>query len=350
LIEIAVVRQATILDGAPRRFNAGEYDRGMKAFVRRVVTTIQLTRLTMAFGAVSDVWLVVILARMGGLRDEAIPVTLMPLWLALALAAVVAVGLFAYGASLNDVLDARHDSAFSPQRPIPAGRIRPAQAMVVAVSALLAAIVAAQTFGSWSLLAALVAAIGILFYDAAGRFIPAVGIVTIGLIHAVHMVIPHPQLSLTWPVWFVMTHATAVAYGAYVLEGKRPRITQAALASIAAGWVFWSAAVIAWGVARDGAWIEGMSPGALAWPLASAISFIAVMRLKLAAIPGPAAAEKLRRYGAMWQSLHGAAWLAAVGLSTEAGWIAAFALAGFLVMTALRELSAHAAHPPAFRE
>jgi 4-hydroxybenzoate polyprenyltransferase len=49
---------------------------------------------------------------------------------------------------LNDVLDVRHDSAFSPERPIPAGRIKVGQAIIVTVSALIVAVIAGAAWRS----------------------------------------------------------------------------------------------------------------------------------------------------------------------------------------------------------
>ena len=95
--------------------------------------------------------------------------------------AAVAVGLLSYGASLNDVLDARHDSAFSPERPIPAGRIRYGQAIVVTVGALIVAMLGGLMLSLGNLGArepsmgavgmTLLTATSILFYNAAGKYI-----------------------------------------------------------------------------------------------------------------------------------------------------------------------------------
>ena len=71
-------------------------------------------------------------------------VAALPLPAALLAGAVIAVGLFAYGASLNDVMDVRHDATFTPDRPIPAGRIGHAQAMVVTVGSLIVAVLGAR--------------------------------------------------------------------------------------------------------------------------------------------------------------------------------------------------------------
>lgn len=317
---------------------------------RRILTAIQLTRLTMAFGAVGDVWLVILLSRALAAEGDSIPVVSMPLFSALALGAVVAVGLFAYGASLNDVLDARHDSAFSPEKPIPAGRIRAGQAIVVTVGALLVAILAAQAMGLLALQMTLLTAVGILFYNAAGKFIPAAGMISIGLIHAVHMYIPNAELGFTWPAWLVMTHAMAIAYGSHLLEGKRPRISRHATGVILGSWMMWSGAIIGLGFWRGGAWPDQASAVKLLWPALALAGFITVARWKTTGVSGAAGAEKLRRYGAMWQVLYGSAWLVMLDLRTQAIWMGAFALFGFTAMTLLKEISGLASRPPEFRE
>src|SRR5205085_1797288 len=53
---------------------------------------------------------------------------------------------------------------------------------------------------------------------------------------------------------------------------------------------------------------------------------------------GPRVAEKIARYGSLWLSLYGAAWLFAAGL-TMGGWaLAGLAILGILGMTLLREV------------
>jgi hypothetical protein len=222
----------------------------------------------------------------------------MPLAVALIAGAVVATGLFAYGASLNDVLDVRHDSTFSPQRPIPAGRIRLGQAIVVTVASLIITVVAAAPMGRLALWIMLLVAAAILFYNAAGRFIPAVGLVTIGLIHAAHMLIPNAHLSFTLPVWLVMTHAMGVGAAVHVFEDKRPRLGPRSVAGIAAGWLFWSALVIGYGAARGGIWPPGTPVWTLIWPATAVAGFLVISVWKAGAVQGAAAAEKLKRYGA----------------------------------------------------
>ena len=78
----------------------------MRRLILRIITAIQLTRLTIAFGAVSDIWFVILLTRANE-NYVMVDVYHMVLVPALLAGAVVAVGLFAYGAALNDVLDVR---------------------------------------------------------------------------------------------------------------------------------------------------------------------------------------------------------------------------------------------------
>jgi hypothetical protein len=73
------------------------------------------------------------------------------------------------------------------------------------------------------------------------------------------------------------------------------------------------------------------------------------VRAKVAGSPGPAGAEKLRRYGAMWQAVYAAAWLLAAGLRTEALCMAALAVAGLLAMTLLKEVNGLSGRPVGWR-
>lgn len=315
----------------------------------KLITAIRLTRLTMAFGAVSDVWFVILLSEAQG--SEVLAVGDAPRHLAAALlaGAVVAIGLFAYGASLNDVLDVRHDSTFSPHRPIPAGRIKLGQAIVVMVGALIIAVLAGAAFGTLALWITLLVAAGILFYNAAGKYIPAIGLVTIGLINAAHMLIPNARLSFTLPVWLVMTHAMGIATAVHILEDKRPRLTRRSVAALVLGWLFWSALIVAVGVWRQGLWPQAIPVRAAVWPVAAVLAFVLVAQWKLSAVSGSVAAEKLKRYGAMWQALYGAAWLFALDYKMQAAWLGAFAVCGFGAMTMIKELTGLSGRPIVYR-
>jgi hypothetical protein len=321
----------------------------VKRLFLRLITAIQLTRLTMAFGAVSDVWFVILLTRS---RPEYnyLPAYDLNMAASFLAGATVAIGLFAFGASLNDILDVRHDAAFSPDRPIPAGRIRLGQAIVVTVGALIVAMLGGITLGIAAAGVTLLTATGILFYNAAGKHIPAVGLTTVGLIHAAHMLIPNYQLEFTLPVVLIMTHSMVIAALVHHLEEKRPRLRSRAIIATVVGWLLWSAILLAAGARHgEGLWPDRTSLTHAVFPAGAVIAFIAVARWKAGAVSGRAAAEKLKRYGAMWQSLYGAAWLLALGLLEQAMWIGLFAVAGFAAMTIIKEVTGLTGRPIAYR-
>jgi 4-hydroxybenzoate polyprenyltransferase len=318
--------------------------------ILRIITAIRLTRLTMAFGAISDIWFVILLTQKES-EYPYISVTHMNLFTALLAGATVAIGLFAYGASLNDVLDVRHDTAFSPDRPIPAGRIRLGQAIVVTVGALIVAMLGAVSLGTGAVGMTLVTATGILFYNAAGKYIPAVGFTTVGLIHATHMLIPNYQLSFTLPVWLVMTHAMVIALIVHVWEDKRPRLRKRAVIATAIGWITWTVILLTMGAKQSEGrlWPTDASPLGVLAPIVAVIGFLCVAWWKTTGVSGMIAAEKLKRYGAMWQALYGASWLLGLGLTTEALWIGLFALAGFAAMTLIKEITGFSDRAVAYR-
>ena len=126
-------------------------------------------------------------------------------------------------------------------------------------------------------------------------------------------------------------------------------MSRRALVATVVGWMFWSGLVIGFGLAQDGLWPADTPWLRLAWPLLAVTAFTAVARWKTSATGGRAAAEKLKRYGAMWQCLYGASWMMALGYTVEAIWLAVFALAGFGAMTAIKELMGLSGQPIAFR-
>lgn len=324
----------------------------MSGAAGRLVTALELTRLSMAFGAVADLWLIVLLARADP-RYAFMPVYSLPLPAALACAAIAAIGLFAFGASLNDLLDQRHDRAFSPQRPLPAGRIRSVQAVVVSLASLLASLAASVTFGTGGLILAVIVAGMLLLYNSAAKHVPYAGLVIIGLASAATMLIPNSQCTFTLPAWLTMTHGTVIATLVYVLEDKRPAITARAGVLAGLGWLFWSAVIIGFGVARSpdsGYWPEGSQAWAPLLPTVAVACFAVVIVRKVRRARGrTVAAEKVARYGALWQALYAATWLLACGLAVPALGIAALAAVGFLAMTILKEAMGSTGRPLEFR-
>jgi 4-hydroxybenzoate polyprenyltransferase len=313
----------------------------MQRFAEKLLTAFQLTRLSLVFGAIADVWFVVIYTR-NDTRYDLLPVFEMPLAIDLVTAALLAIGLFAFATSLNDLLDLRHDAAFSPDRPLPAGRIRAGQAVVITIGALLLAIAAAIPFGTGGLVLAVLAATAALFYNAAGKHLPAIGVITAGLVHVAHMLVPNHEMAFMLPVWLIFTHVLVTSVIGYQLEGKRPQLTGLGFAGILIGWGFWSIVILGIAARRDP--MQYFLPGELGlenliWPALAVIAFIAIAWRKVGPVGGTLGAEKLRRYGAMWHGVYAAAWFAALGLWPACLLMTVFTIVGIASMTLLKELT-----------
>ena len=85
------------------------------------------------------------------------------------------------------------------------------------------------------------------------------------------------------------------------------------------------------------------------WPLLGVAAFVWRVRRKTKGLPAASAAEKLRRYGSLWTCLYAVAWLLALGQVRAALGFAAFGACGIAAMIAIRELTALANRPVAYR-
>ncbi|MCH2134598.1 MAG: UbiA family prenyltransferase [Phycisphaerales bacterium] len=310
----------------------------MAGVLRRVVTAVQLTRINAGFGAVCDIWFVTVLSHLGWTGGTPSATELV---VSLAGGFMVAVGLFGYGSVLNDLMDVRHDRTFSPGRPLPAGDIRVPQAAVGLVGLIIIAILGAMLLGPDSVFLTLIVAAALVFYNATGRFIPAVGIVTVGLVYAVHMLIPDFRIPLLLAVWLIMSHVMILAALVHLLEDKRPRVSSRGIGGITCGWLFWSAAILLVKPLRGhDLWPEGQPSLALLWPCGAmlAMAFVGWWKIRTAG-DGQRASERLKRYGAAWHAAYAASWFAALGLWGPAACFLGLGLVGFTVMTVLRDLS-----------
>ncbi|HIA72782.1 MAG TPA: hypothetical protein EYO01_08830 [Phycisphaerales bacterium] len=317
---------------------------------KQVIAALKLTRFSVAIGAIADIWLVLLITK----HDSAYvgtEVYLLPWWSTLLATAVVAIGICAFAAALNDTIDARHDATFHPNRPIPSGWIPIAQAVVLMVSSLLIALLAASFLGAWPVRIGLLTAAAILFYNVVGKHVPAIGIVAVGLIYASHMLIANIELTFTLPVWMVMTHAMVCAMTMYHLEDKRPRLSVRAWVAIFLGWLFWSMVLFYGPLARNGSLLpNGMEVTELIWPLAAVAGFALTVRWKLSRAKNSfLAAEKIRRYGALWECMYAAAWLMALNLYWQAMFMFAFAVVSAVVVMLVKEATGATGKPISWR-
>ena len=322
----------------------------MRRIVRRTIAAVELSRLPVAFGAVANVWLMILLSRADARLAE-LPVATRPLPQALAAGALVAVGFLAFGAALNDFLDAKHDRAFAPERPLPAGNLRPRRAAQIAAISMLGGLFGSLAFGMAGAVSAMALAAVILVYDAFAKHVPALGIVLAGLATALCMAVPCTETTTLLPVWLAMSQTMGVGALAYVLGDKRPKLTSRSAAIGAVGWIFWTIVLVALELERNdgavlGTWTRG---GAIAVPAVTVLVGAAVGYWKLRTLRGPRASEKILRYGSLWKSLVAAAWLVAAGMFVEAAAVATIAAVAFATVAILREAGPQLAEPVSWR-
>lgn len=306
-------------------------------------------------------------------------ISMLPLLVLLAGSALNAVGLFVMAMGLNDLVDMRRDMALHPERPLPSGRLSLDTAVMLIVCSFGAAVLGATLLGIPAVLLTLVVGGAVLFFNAAGKFVPAIGLVLLGLIYAGQMVVPNLNLKFVLPVWLVMTHALLVAAGVHVLGRKSPGISVRATLLAIAGWAFWSLVMFGFGWYRNrpssplpsgqavasgplsldsssDSWMAGaVWPDWVSWtagigPFLLAIVFMALAWRRVHLLGrGPRVGEKIARYGALWLPLYGAAWMFGVGATKGGILLTVLAFLGLLGMTVVREAVALIEQPMGYR-
>ncbi len=302
-----------------------------------MLSALQLTRVALVFTAISNIWLVLLIGRAEGAWSPPVAGSLA---LSLLCTAGVAVGMYAFGMSLNDIMDARRDRTFAPERPIPSGQIRLPAAVALSVAMLLLSLLSSLPLGWTSTALALATAVLILFYDALGKHIPAVGVLCLGIIRGMHMLIANPVLGFFWPVWLTVSHVLGTSAAAYRLEGKRPRLTGAQAWAVTAGWVFLSMVAVAWRLYGEGR-ARGSQPWSWAGPLAAAVLFLVLSVRSVRKAPDRrAAGAALMKVGLLWLIVYDASWLLSARLWGEGLLVAALLPAATLSMWGMRQLAA----------
>ncbi len=307
---------------------------------------IQLTRLTSALAVVGNAWFVVLWSRSESHIPYPLPPELSgPWWQPLSAATLVALGLYAFGAALNDILDLRRDRLLRTDRPLAAGALGIESAVWIVVVTCGLSILGATWFGEHAILLTLLLQLGVLTYHAAARFVPGIGLVILGAIHAGHMLIPNMHLGFFWPVWFIFVHSTSVAGIAHVIGRKVPKLSRRALVAVALGLAAMTALAIRWPDARSAvpitAWI---APCLLAGAFA-----LWVVHLIRRHGPGSRVAEKVTRYGALWMPLYGTAWLLGADRPREGMVLGVLAVVASLGVALAREAYGLLTEPIGYR-
>ncbi len=196
-----------------------------KMLVSKLLAIFQLTRAALLFTAVADSCTLVLLQMPGEKTPH-------HLWLLLSLTGLASACLYAFGMSLNDLLDTRRDRLFAQWRPLPSGRLSQRSAMVIAMLLLMlglffgamVGVVRGEADVPWSFLLCLTTAMLIVFYNATGKYLGAAGLLSLGAVRGLNSMIGFPRShGLLLPL-ILFTHVTIISTVAYYLEHKRPRL------------------------------------------------------------------------------------------------------------------------------
>jgi 4-hydroxybenzoate polyprenyltransferase len=303
----------------------------------RLLPVLQLTRMALVFTAIADsaCGLMLRAARMRHPPGFSQPLA-GSIWdfvekdLLLA-TAVISIGLYGFGMSLNDIIDRRRDTQISPGRPLPSGRIGVVTAHVICFLLALSAVLGAVYFvwrdapHAWVTLG-LVLWTGTLitFYDLAGKYLVWPGLITLGLIRFFHSVIPAPELAVLWHPLLLFNHVAILSTIAYRWEQKRPILTDAqrwAVLGVVA-FVDVAAIAVAWWLRPDSLWI---TPGLIA-PVTAAVLFAAMtVIIRGRIVNRREAGQRLMLYGLLWLILYDACFVGAY-----VGWVEALLILALL--------------------
>ena len=301
------------------------------------------TRAAVVAAAVSGVWTMTWLAlEVEPTESRAAGLDVLGRGLAL-LAATGAAGGLAVGAVvLNDLIDRRRDRALhrEPLESPPAaatGRtvLGGRSAGVLAVALLGLGVGCAAVIGISSAAVAALLAGAIVFYNLLGRFLPAVGIVTLGLLHGLGMGVPNPAAAFAWPVLLALTHVMLTGVVRHRLEDRRPRLRGIDLAGVLMGWGFWSLGVLTLIRHRGGWSADPGLHGVWIGPTAAVVLFVGLAwwltRQRDEGADRRRAASRFRRLSVLWLVVYDAAWLVSAGLPRAAASVVGVAAAIFLL-------------------
>jgi hypothetical protein len=284
---------------------------------RRIFTLLQLTRMALVFTAISNGACEVLLSMSA--RSGTGWTVLKPL----AAMSAVSVGLYGFGMTLNDIIDRRRDSRIAAHRPLPSGRIRPTTAHVVCVLLLLLAAAGAAAYSRWvppagrrSLLLAGITVAVILFYDIAGKYLVALGLISLGVIRFLQASVAAPLLPVVWHPLLLFNHVVILSTICYHWEEKRPLLTPKHWWTVGGGVLGLNVLLVTLLALRrtdhrlpEIVAVLGIGRGLIP-PLIAAAAFVGIAFLVRRQNPsGRDAGQKLMLYGLLWLIVYDAAFV-----------------------------------------
>ncbi|MEM6313982.1 MAG: hypothetical protein AAF743_07830 [Planctomycetota bacterium] len=256
----------------------------------RLLSVLQLTRMALVFTAVADAQAALLIAGVWS-------------WTTCTAAAGMSVGLYGFGMTFNDIVDQRRDAQIAKTRPLPSGRLRPLTAHLLA-GALLALGVGcgawlATMMPDFRMTLTLVVATALLigFYDLAGKYLVAPGLLTLGMIRFFHAAAAAPGLDVELHALVLLHFVASLSAVCYGLERKRPQLRPAHVLAVLVGLALIDAAVL-W---RRGLEIFEMPPLAVAALLFALLGFAAAGGWLVSVTPDARAlGKRLMLVGLLW--------------------------------------------------
>ena len=306
---------------------------------QRLLSLLQLTRMALVFTAVADGWCTLLLAAQRRAIAQGTPLGEQFDARHFLTAAAVSVGLYGFGMSLNDIIDRRRDLQVSPNRPLPSGRLGLVAAHVICGLLIAGALAAGAAYGrltgDWTCLL-LVGWTGMLiaFYDLAGKYLVALGLLSLGLIRFFHALAFAPDVPLLWhPLW-LLNHVTVLSAVAYYWEEKRPPLTRTQWLLVLGGLAAIDAMLLSLVASRGapGSAALRVEPGLILPALAAAAFVLLAWRVRRRSASSREAGQAVMLYGLLWLIVYDAAFVA--------GYVRdAFATLGILLLLPVAYLS-----------
>jgi 4-hydroxybenzoate polyprenyltransferase len=304
-------------------------------FSLRLLSLLQFTRMALVFTAIADGFCALLLLARSRLEPGETIIGYLG-WGRIIAAATVSTALYGFGMSLNDIIDRRRDQQLAADRPLPSGRIGVATAHVIcaalAFCALLAGLLLAtyQSGEARTITIALLVWTGMLitFYDFAGKYLVAPGLLTLGLIRFFHATIPAPQLPLVWHPLLLLNHVTILSTICYHLEQKRPTLTRIHWWAVLGGLALVDAMVIGFVWSRRGqlapeAFLSSLWIHSGLWlPAIAALVFVILcFAIRRSISDARTAGQTMMLYGLLWLIVYDASFVAGY-----VGWLQALVL------------------------
>jgi 4-hydroxybenzoate polyprenyltransferase len=289
---------------------------------QRLLSVLQLTRMALVFTALADSFTALVLWARWESRGLVPYMQYLPPGRIVAVA-IISIGLYGFGMSLNDIIDRRRDRQIAAHRPLPSGRIGVITAHVICVLLALAAVIAGAyqsrypNAGLFSFILVLWTGALITFYDYAGKYLVAPGLITLGLIRFFHATIPAPQLPLLWHPLLLLNHVVILSTVGYIWEQKRPALTPIHLWAVLGGLAVVDAVCIllVWyrRFERTGAsFVEALqiTPGLLYPAIAVALFLLVAVLILVRSSDIRTAGQRLMLTGLLWLIVYDASFLA----------------------------------------